>query len=497
MNGNAQRSATLTARQQKDEWAKCAVSFLYFVHCYCYIYDATNRTWVPFHMWPAQARTAKTILNNLLTIVLKARQLGLTWLVLAFALWLMLFHPIATVLIFSKRDDEAVYLLGTERLRGMYRRLPDWMQARAVEVENDHEFALSNGSIARAFPTSAGDSYTATLVIVDEADLVPNQSKLLDSVKPTIDGGGRMIMLSRADKDRPITEFKMMYKAAKAGNSPWANVFLPWYARPTRDAAWYERQKADVLSRGESLDSLYAQYPATDTEALAANTANKRIPPHLIEQCYIPAAAIEPDGAPVIPGLTIYRPPAPGQQFVAGVDPAEGNPTSDDSAATWLDLVSGEEVASLAGKFQPSTLAAHVDQVSRYFNAAPVLVERNNHGHAVLLWLGEFSTLTRLDGTDGKPGWQTNAVSKATAITATVDALAAKDLTLHNFVTVTQLQSIDGSTLAAPEGQHDDQAMTIFLAQVARNNPAAAQARKVLDAYKQRAEALKRQGAAA
>ena len=37
-----------------------------------------------------------------------------------------------------------------------------------------------------------------------------------------------------------------------------------------------------------------------------------------------------------------------------GADPAEGNPTSDDSALTILERDSGEEVASLASKVQHS-----------------------------------------------------------------------------------------------------------------------------------------------
>ena len=122
-----------------------------------------------------------------LTVILKARQLGLTLLVLGFALWLMLFHPAATVLIFSRRDEEAVDLLKV-RLRGLYELSPAWLKVQAFVTDNDHEWHWSNGSRVLAFPSTGGDSYTATLVLVDEADLVPDLAKLLSSVKPTIDG---------------------------------------------------------------------------------------------------------------------------------------------------------------------------------------------------------------------------------------------------------------------------------------------------------------------
>jgi len=59
-----------------------------------------------------------------------------------------------------------------------------------AEPDAARTWALANGSVARAFPTNAGDSYTATLAIVDEADLVPDLDRLMRSVKPTIDAGG-------------------------------------------------------------------------------------------------------------------------------------------------------------------------------------------------------------------------------------------------------------------------------------------------------------------
>jgi hypothetical protein len=160
---------------------------------------------------------------NRLLVVLKARQLGLTWLVLAFALWLMLFYPIATVLLFSRRDDEAADLLAV-RLRGLYDRLPAFLQVRGFATDNDHELALASGSRALAFPTTAGDSYTATLAIVDEADLCPDLDRLMRAVKPTIDGGGRMVLLSRPDKAKPQSPFKRIYTAARQGQNDWLPV---------------------------------------------------------------------------------------------------------------------------------------------------------------------------------------------------------------------------------------------------------------------------------
>ena len=459
----------ITKDEQLVEIAKCYRKPAYFIGNYCKIYDAKVGDWIAFSLWPEQRATLHTLFTNLLVIILKARQLGLTWLVLGFALWLMMFRASAVVLLFSRRDDEAVHLLD-DRLKGMWEHLPEWLKYGIVVIEdNDHEWQLSNGSVARAFPTGAGDSYTATLAVVDEADLVPDLNHLMRAVKPTIDAGGRMILISRPNKSAPLSEFKAIYKAAKQKLSDWVAVFLPWNVRPGRDAVWYDAQRRDIFSRTGSLDDLNEQYPASDTEALAPRTLDKRIPPVWIEACFKDESGLRelPAGAPTIPGLKVYKLPDPNKSYVIGADPAEGNPTSDDSAMAVLEHETGEEVAQLAGKLQPSTLAGHIDEVGRWFNNAAALVERNNHGHAVLLWLKENSKLRRLPGYDGKDGWLSNSKGKTLMYSETADAFRDGTTILHSFDTYTQLASIEGSTLRAPEGEHDDKADAYALGIVA------------------------------
>jgi hypothetical protein len=380
----------------------------------------------------------------------------------------LLFHPAATVLLFSRRDEEAVDLL-TVRLRGLYERLPEWLQVQSFLTDNDHAWQWSNGSRVLALPTTAGDSYTATLAIVDEADLVPDLAKLLRAVKPTIDGGGRMILLSRSDKSRPQSVFKRIYTAAKQQRTDWVAVFLPWQARPDRDQAWAHAQAADILHRTGSLDDMCEQYPATDTEALAPRSLDKRIAADWLQQCFLEQPSLDrlPTTAPAIPGLTVYAAPQPARRYVLGADPAEGNPTSDESTLVVLDQRSGEEVATLGGRLQPSTLAAHIDALGRWYNQACVLVERNNHGHAVLLWLRDHSRLRRLTGYDGKEGWLSNSKGKTMLYDTAADMFRNAQTLLHSFATFAQLASIDGSTLRAPEGEHDDRADAYALACVA------------------------------
>ena len=454
----------------KRELIKCALDAEYFIDNYVEIYDATHGGWIPFRLWEAQISTLQIIVEDRLVIILKARQLGQTWLCLAWILWKMLFFPIQTVMLFSRRETEAIYLL-RKRLKGMHGRLPDWMRSPSFPVDSSTEWQLENGSVAYAFPTTAGDSYTASIVLVDEADLIPDLGTLMTSVKPTIDGGGEMVLLSRSNKDEPRSPFKEYYRAAKKRKNGWTPVFLPWSARPTRDLAWYLEQHEDIVSRTHSVDDLWEQYPETDSQALAPKTLSKRIPGVWIDRQYIELDPLEEHNGPPIPDLDVFFEPVDGMTYVIGADPAEGNPTSDESSFTVMEELTQEEVATLSARVEPSVFADYIDQVGMWFNRASVLVERNNHGHTVIQWLKDHSLLEVLNGQDERPGWQTNGKSKSEMYNTSAKQFRDRTVIVHSFETKLQLMSIEAGTLKAPSGEFDDRATSYVLAVQALNMP--------------------------
>lgn len=449
---------------EQEEYLKCQSNPIYFIYHYCKILDPVAGEWIPFQLWQEQRDTVRALAENRLTIILKARQLGLTWLCLAYGLWLMIFHSIAVILLFSRRDDEAMHLL--ERLSGMYDHLPSWAKARSVDADSAHVWKLSLGSEARAFPTTAGDSYSARYVLVDEADLILNFNQLLKAVKPTISGGGQMVLLGRSDKKRPASGFKLMYRAAKEKRNQWHPIFLPWYVHPERDRMWYESERKDFESR-DCLDDFYEQYPATEQEALSAAQKGKRFAARWLEQCFAESLPILDHPGPSVPELEAYTMPVPGRRYVIGADPAEGLSSSDDSSLTVMDEQTMEEVAALAAKLEPAEFASIIDQVGRWYNNARVLVERNNHGHAVILWLAQNSPLRILDGLDNRPGWQTNVASKSTMYALVADCLRAGASRVRSLETYLQLASIEASSLSAPDGELDDRATSFCLAELA------------------------------
>jgi hypothetical protein len=478
-------------------------SLVYFIFNYAHILSNDAKGWIPFTLWTTdcspydnQLDLVKKVYENNFVAILKSRQVGITWLSLTIALWLMLFHPQQAILLLSKGDKEARELL--KRLKGIYSHLPYWMKAKEALVDNNEEWALSNGSRAKSVSTRGGDSMSFTVAIIDEADLIyrantPLQQVLLN-VEPTVGLNGKLILLSKAEKSRPKSTFKNIFKGAVRGTNRFVHSFIPWKVNPLRTEEWYKAQVEISLDIDGTLDTVHESYPATPQEALSPKSGNKRLPYVLVGASYkekdpifIYSHAADPpeeyDGADIA-GLYIYEYAKKGMQYAIGVDPAEGLATSDFSGLSVVDE-NLNQVARYKGRVDPQILALYAHKISKYYNNAPVLYERNNHGILFKKEMQEKYQNTKLlkgwvaNGKRVKPGWFTTTASKSYMY----DTLAAKYrelkkhnknkpddekiIILHDEETYTQLTSIENSTYKAPPGEEDDLAIAHSLAIVA------------------------------
>ena len=139
-------------------------------------------------------------MDNKKVIVLKGRQLGISTVVAAYIVWYMLFHPEKMVVIFAIKQEVSKNLL--RKCRRMTKDLPAWIASLAsVSPTNDNvlQFELTNGSIAKALPTSpdAARSEAVSLLVVDEAAHVEKLEDIWTAMGPAFDStGGRCIALS-------------------------------------------------------------------------------------------------------------------------------------------------------------------------------------------------------------------------------------------------------------------------------------------------------------
>ena len=95
-------------RIRESEIEYCRDHIEYFIDTYGHIEDKDADELIqPFKMWKEQRDALMSIMAHKWTVILKARQLGLSWLVLHIAAHLLLTKRGATAIGLSKTEEEA------------------------------------------------------------------------------------------------------------------------------------------------------------------------------------------------------------------------------------------------------------------------------------------------------------------------------------------------------------------------------------------------------
>lgn len=449
--------------RQPVEFAKCCADAAYFTDSYLLIDDAQGDGGgsTRFRLWPAQVRVMWTLMQYRLAIVLKARQLGISWVCCAFVLWHCMFQPGKLALLFSQGEDEANEML--RRVAVLYARLPAWLRERCplAREPNTTEIHFASGSRVKSFPAgrNSGSGWTASLVVMDEAAKLVFADDLYTAVKPTIDNGGQLIMLSTAKGVGNL--FHRLWTKAAAGKNAFTTIFLPWWSRPERDAAWYER----MLAESDDPEKVHQEYPRNPNEAFIASGRVRFRPDWIAAQSSNVRDPIDPGSHPEslrkFPGIRLYELPR-ARPAIIGADVAEGIEGGDYSDASLIDSETWEELASFNGTLEPDEFAELLDALSDAY-AAGILVERNNHGHAVLSKLRSLGNKRVLNGHDGKRGWLTNAQTKPQMMDGLAAALRDGLAIFRTQAALDEMQVYavlaNGST-GAPPSYHDDRVMS-------------------------------------
>ena len=219
---------------------------VYFINNYCRI-SHPMKGLIGFKTYPYQDDLLRDFNDYRFTVILKARQLGISTITAAYCVWMMLFHRDKNVLVMATKFGTASNLV--KKVKAMMKNLPPWIRISDIKVDNRSSFELGNGSQIKATSTSgdAGRSEALSLLVIDEAAHVDGLDELWTGLYPTLSTGGRCIALSTPNGVG--NWFHKTYAGAETMENDFHPVNLPWDVHPERDQQWFEKETKNMSRR--------------------------------------------------------------------------------------------------------------------------------------------------------------------------------------------------------------------------------------------------------
>lgn len=420
-------------------------------------------------------------------IVLKARQMGMsTWVAARFLLRTVLVPGTTTLMVAHTRESaEALFAV----VARMWENLPTDLRdavgppGRARVGHFTFPSIDSEFRIASAAEPNAGRGLTVhNLHCSEVARWTGDAAETLAGLRAALAPGGELVLEST-----PNGAYGCFYEQwQQAEASGMVRHFFPWWWEPayvgtpvaeptTEEAALAARHRLTAEQIGyrralakrfgamrsqefaEDAVSCFRESGACffDREALAMRTKAVDAPLELRRD----------------KALQLWLPAVPGRKYIAGVDPAGGGSEGDFSAVQVIDLATGVQCGELQARLAPRDLAKVAADLAREYNRAMLVVERNNHGLAVMAYLEHQSDGNIYTGRDGLPGWSTDVASRPRMLSGLAVLLSQHPELFRSERLLGECRSFvtdEHGRAAAARGSHDDLVMSMAIAQAVR-----------------------------
>lgn len=366
--------------------------------------------------WYWQREVLDWWMSNDLSVILKARQLGITWLAAGYGLWLVLFHPGTRVLIISINEEEAAKVVN--RLWDMFESLPEHLRngvevikpTRGARPHTSIELKHRDGRISAVLglPSTkkAGHGETAALVILDEFARQDYARESWKAVLPTMTGGGKIVVISTANgMSNDLTGEGNFYHHlwSHADDYGISERFLRWDLHPDRDEKWYRefamalppKDRAEQFPADPHEAFILTGDPYFDGEATAWYTKHGVKAP-LYRMNFARTSPTKAKRAKTERGaIRVFVEPKAGRSYAIGADVATGR-GMDYSAAYVIDLADMSLVAEFHEKLDADQFAYQLHYLGRWYNTARIAIETGG-GY------GEAPIILLRDGKEGRP----------------------------------------------------------------------------------------------
>jgi len=460
MSNNQQQ--LISKAQQVKEIVRCGKDPVHFIRNWVYIQHPKQGT-IKFTTHPYQDECIRAFQEHRLNIVLKARQLGLTTLSAAYALWLAIFHKDKAILVIATKLAVAINFI--KKVRFAMQHLPSWLMLPKPDPTNQ-KIQFSNGSSITAIPTSqdAGRGEALSLLIVDECAWVEQFADIWTGLAPTFSVGGNAILMSTPNGVGG--QYYRLWIDAEAGVNDFNPIRLPWQVHPEHDQAWYEKETKSMSVRKRSQEFDCDFITSGDTF----------LQPDDLE--YLRARIVPPkERTGFDRNIWVWQDPFPGKRYVISADVSRGD-ARDFSAFHIIENESCEVVAEYMGKIPPEKLADVLGEWGKKYNNALLAPENNTFGYFVNTKLRDVIGYRKLyyDGHDDwqtympfdsseLPGFSTNAKTRVQILTKLEELIRNKSIKVYSQRFYDQLQGFvwNGNRPQASKDSYDDLIMSLAI----------------------------------
>ncbi len=370
-------SQFLSKRDAIKEIIACGKDPVYFIDSYIKLFHPQKGI-LPFKTWDFQKDLFRKFNDYQFNIILKSRQLGVSWVSAAYAVWLMMFHREKNIMVIATTFKTAANIV--KKVKFMIKNLPPWFsQLATIEFDNKTNFTLSNGSEIKAASTTTdvGRSEALSLLIIDEAAHIKTIDEVWTAAGPTMAAGGRCIALSSPNGIG--NWFFYEFTKAEKGENEFHPTKLMWDVHPERDAEWEKKER-----RKYSTKKFQQEY-----ECSFLASGNTVIESEDLKRVYeLLKKAVFRTGFDK--NLHIWEGYSNSNSYLISADVARGDGT-DFSSFHIIKLENFEQIGEYKGKITTELFSKLLYDTGKEFGDCMIVVENNNIGWEVCSKLIEYN----------------------------------------------------------------------------------------------------------
>jgi len=466
---NAMSKLAMTA-EAKEEKAKCAASYEYFIETYVKIQTIDDGI-TAFKLRPFQYEYLKLIHENQKIIAKIARQVGKTISTCSYLVWCLCFKEDFTIGVVANTSPLTLEIVSI--IKQMFELLPAFLRP-GVKSWGAASIRLANGNrvISAVAGPSALRGRTLNILVIDEAGHIDeNKMKpFFDSVMPALSSGSKtkIIIISTP---KGFNTFQRIFVESQKGINGYVNFEGTWRVVPGRDEAWKQAQiEADGLE--SFLQNHEVQFLGSSKTLLSKEALERLL------NCKAPAIDTLDH---IHEDCKVYHYPIddPDIFYTVGVDSSKISITSkknsDYISTQVLEFNRREKTIKQAMTLRTrdmhyTELAELLYEIGSYYNDAMILVENNSEGQGVVDTLFDkyeyeniFCDAERHDVL----GFRTTQRSKRVTLSNLKQLLDKNILSIYDIDTIDEFFTfvkVGNTFKAMSEECHDDAVMALVAA---------------------------------